>query len=299
MQQVGTGAEVARRASPSPAPQSVLKDPYPPGPHATRPRRARPRKFRARALALIAFGIVAPLAFVGVARPLTSPAPALAEIERLIELAGFGLTQVSVTGYRYTLDSDIFDAIDLENAHTMLAFDTRAAQDRIERLPWVERASIERVLPDRLEVRIFERSPAAVWRRNGRTFLIDATGRVLAAIPPDAMLSLPRVAGEGAAAKAAGLHALLAEHPQAMTRVEVAERIGQRRWALRLTDGGSVQLPAYGEAQAIARWLRVAEARGPGAVEIDVRVEERTLVRAPEGSKAALELAARKVAGGP
>ena len=299
MQQVGTGAEFRWRASPSPAPQSVLKDPYPLGPHATRPRRARPRKFRARALALIAFGIVAPLAFVGVARPLTSPAPALAEIERLIELAGFGLTQVSVTGHRYTLDSDIFDAIDLENAHTMLAFDTRAAQDRIERLPWVERASIERVLPDRLEVRIFERSPAAVWRRNGRTFLIDATGRVLAAIPPDAMLSLPRVAGEGAAAKAAGLHALLAEHPQAMTRVEVAERIGQRRWALRLTDGGSVQLPAYGEAQAIARWLRVAEARGPGAVEIDVRVEERTLVRAPEGSKATLELAARKVAGGP
>ena len=299
MQQVGTGAGVARRASPSPAPQPVLKDAYPLGPHATRPRRRRPRKFRARALALIAFGIVAPLAFVGVARPLTSPAPALAEIERLIELAGFGLTQVSLTGHRYTLDSDIFDAIDLENAHTMLAFDTRAAQDRIERLPWVERASIERVLPDRLEVRIFERSPAAVWRRNGRTFLIDATGRVLAAIPPDAMLSLPRVAGEGAAAKAAGLHALLAEHPQAMTRVEVAERIGQRRWALRLTDGGSVQLPAYGEAQAIARWLRVAEARGPGAVEIDVRVEERTLVRAPEGSKAALELAARKVAGGP
>jgi len=248
---------------------------------------------------LIALGLVAPVAFAGVARPLTSPAPALAEIERLIELAGFGLTQVSVTGHRYTLDSDIFDAIDLENAHTMLAFDTRAAQDRIERLPWVERASIERVLPDRLEVRILERSPSAVWRRNGRTFLIDATGRVLAAVPPDAMLSLPRVAGEGAARKAADLHALLAEHPQVMARVEVAERVGQRRWVLRLSDGGSVQLPAYGEAEAIARWLRVAQARGPDAVEIDVRVKARTLVRAPEGSKATVELPARKVAGGP
>ena len=41
----------------------------------------------------------------------------------------------------------------------MLSFDSRAAQDRIERLPWVERASIERVLPDRLEVRVSERSP--------------------------------------------------------------------------------------------------------------------------------------------
>ncbi|HEY7084783.1 MAG TPA: FtsQ-type POTRA domain-containing protein [Hyphomicrobiaceae bacterium] len=233
------------------------------------------------------------------ARPLNSPAPAMAEIERLVELAGFGLTQVSVTGHRYTLDSDIFDAIGFENAHTMLAFDARAAQDRIERLPWVERASIERVLPDRLEVRIFERSPFAVWRRNGRTFLIDATGRVLAAVPPDAMLSLPRVAGDGAAAKAAGLYALLAEHPQLMGRVEIAERVGQRRWVLRLVDGGSVQLPAYGEAEAIARWLLIADARGPGAVEIDVRVKERTLVRAPEGSKGTMELAARKVAGGP
>ncbi|MBO0741319.1 MAG: FtsQ-type POTRA domain-containing protein [Hyphomicrobiaceae bacterium] len=248
---------------------------------------------------MIALGLVASLAFAGVARPLNSPAPALADIERLIELAGFGLTQVSVTGHRYTLDSDIFDAIGFENAHTMLAFDTRAAQDRLERLPWVERASIERVLPDRLEVRIYERSPSAVWRRNGRTFLIDPSGRVLAAVPPDVMPALPRVAGEGAAAKAAGLHALLAEHPQLMARVEVAERVGQRRWVLRLVDGGSVQLPAYGAREAIARWLRVAEARGPGAIEIDVRVEERTLVRAPAGSKAPMELAARKVAGGP
>jgi cell division protein FtsQ len=301
LQQIGTGAEVERRASRSPAPRPVLNEarPRPLRPRATRPHRSFSRKFRPRALALIALGVVAPLAFASVARPLNSPAPALAEIERLIELAGFGLTQVSVTGHRYTLDSDIFDAIGFENAHTMLAFDTRAAQDRIERLPWVERASIERVLPDRLEVRISERSPFAVWRRNGRTFLIDASGRVLAAVPPDAMPTLPRVAGDGAAAKAAGLYALLAEHPQLMARVDVAERVGQRRWVLRLVDGGSVQLPAYGEAEAIARWLRAAEARGPGAVEIDVRVKERTLVRAPEGSKGTIEPAARKVAGGP
>jgi len=246
---------------------------------------------------LIALGVVAPLAFAGVARPLNSPAPALAEIERLIELSGFGLTQVSLTGHRYTLDSDIFDAIGLENAHTMLAFDTRAAEDRIERLPWVERASIERVLPDRLEVRIWERSPSALWRRNGRTFLIDPSGRVLAAVPPEAMPSLPRVAGEGAAAEAASLNALLAEHPQLLGRVEGAERLGQRRWRLRLTDGGSVELPALGEAEAIVRWQRVATARGGGAVEIDVRDPERTLVRAPQGSKATME-PARTVLGG-
>ena len=55
-----------------------------------------------------------------------------------------GLTQVSVTGHRYTPDSDILDAVGLDDARTMLSFDSRAAQDRIERLPWMERASIER-----------------------------------------------------------------------------------------------------------------------------------------------------------
>jgi cell division protein FtsQ len=232
--------------------------------------------------AFIAVGIAALVVFASAARPLNSPAPALAELERLIELAGLGLTQVSVTGHRYTLDSDIFDAIGLENARTMLGFDTRAAQQRIERLPWVERASIERVLPDRLEVRISERSPFAVWRRGDRYALIDRSGRVLAAVPRDAMPSLPRVAGEGAAGEAAALYDLLAEHPAFMARVAVAERVGRRRWTLRLDDGGGVQLPAQGERQALARALVVAAARGPGAVEIDVRVGERTLVREPE-----------------
>jgi hypothetical protein len=53
---------------------------------------------------------------------------------------------------------------------------------------------------------------------------------------------------------------------------------------LRLADGGTVQLPAHGQAEAIARALGVAAAWGPGAVEIDIRVPERTLVRAPAGA---------------
>jgi cell division protein FtsQ len=232
-------------------------------------------------LALAAVGVIAFLVFAGLARPLNSPAPALAEIERIIELAGFGLTQVSVTGHRYTPDSDILDAVGLGEARTMLSFDSRAAQDRIERLPWVERASVERVLPDRLEVRVSERSPSAVWRLGNRNFLIDKSGRILTGVPKDAMPSLPRVAGEGAATEAARLYAMLAGQPALMARVDVAERIGGRRWMLRLADGGTVQLPAQGEAEAMARALRVASARGPEPSEIDVRVAERTLVREP------------------
>jgi cell division septal protein FtsQ len=117
-------------------------------------------------------------------------------------------------------------------------------------------------------------------------------------VPKGAMPSLPHVAGEGAATEAAGLFGLLAGHPAVMARVDEAERVGGRRWMLRLADGGIVQLPARGEAEALARMLRIAGARGPEAGEIDVRVAERTLVRQPERRKGNVEREGRTVTGG-
>lgn len=303
MQQVGTGSNISRRASQSPAPRPVLKAASTSAdPRTSRrpPRRRTGRKLKrlSPGLVLAVAGTLAVVVFAGVARRVNSPAPALAEIERIMELAGFGLDQVSVTGHRYTLDSDIFDAVDLGSARTMLSFDSRAAQDRIERLPWVERASIERVVPDRLEVRIVERTPFAVWRQGSRFFLIDKSGRVLGPVPKEEMPSLPRVAGEGAPAEAARLFGLLAGQPSLAQQVEFAERIGGRRWMLRLADGSTMQLPADGEAEALARGMLVAAARRPKSSEIDLRVAERTLVREPETGKENMGPVARVAAGG-
>src|ERR1700693_3757152 len=122
-----------RRASQSPAPRPVLSAASPAAARTLRPARRRlGRKLRLQLpmLGLSVVGVNAFLVFAGLARPLKSPARALAEIERIIELAGFGLTQVSLTGHRYALDSDVFDAVGLDSARTMLSFDSRAAPDR-------------------------------------------------------------------------------------------------------------------------------------------------------------------------
>jgi cell division protein FtsQ len=214
-----------------------------------------------------------------------APVPILPEIERLAEVAGLDLRQVSVTGHRFTPDGDIFDAVDLAHARTMLSFDSRAARQRIERLPWVERASIERIFPDRLEVRIVERAPFAVWQVESRTFLIDKSGRVLTPIARDAMPNLPRLAGDGAPVKAAALHALLAKQPGLLEQVRLAERVGDRRWRLVLADGGAIELPASGESVALARAAALMRDGVARANEVDLRVEGRTLVRKPRGGQ--------------
>ena len=304
MRQIGSGQAFWWRASRSPtpslAPRPVLKATAAKRGHApVNLHRRRPRKsiLPLTALGLAGAAVVLVLAGSGTARP---TAPALAEIEHMIDLAGYGLTQVSLTGHRLTSDSDVFDAIDLRNAPTMLSFDSRATRKRIEALPWVDKASIERVVPDRLEVHITERTAFAVWRLGAHHYLVDKTGRELGAVPPHTAPALPRVAGDGAPAEAATLFALLAGQPNLMRRVEVAERIGERRWRLRLLDGGAIELPADGVEEALSRAAAlVAVARAAAIGEIDLRVAGRTLVRElPGGGRPAEHAAAAGVATG-
>ena len=50
---------------------------------------------------------------------------------------------------------------------------------RLQAIAAVQSARARTVLPDRLEVRIVERAPVAVWQNGGMSYLVDAEGRVL------------------------------------------------------------------------------------------------------------------------
>ena len=282
MQSLETGPDIWRRASPSPAPRPVLAnaEDAPPSAAIIRRRRARPHRlprcFLAVLLGLAVLG--------GTASNRTGVADA---IERLCELAGLGLVQVSATGYRFTAASDIFAALDVAHTRTLIFFDSRAARARIEALPWVDKASIERILPDRIEVRISERTPVAVWQRAERSFLVDKTGRVLAAVAGSA-LPLPHMSGQGAPAAVAELIDLSASYPALFGELRLAERVGERRWTLWLADGGSILLPAQGAAAALARAIGLRGLLAGRATAIDLRVASRALLSdaAPERAAA-------------
>jgi cell division protein FtsQ len=55
--------------------------------------------------------------------------------------------------------------------------DTRRSQ--LEQIPWVESASVQRILPNRLRVELTERTPVAFVRDGNRLALIDAHGVIL------------------------------------------------------------------------------------------------------------------------
>jgi cell division protein FtsQ len=212
---------------------------------------------------------------------------ALAPVEHAAELAGLGLQQAAVSGHRFTHDTHIYAALDLDSTRTLLSFDAGAAKARIEQLPWIERASIERIVPDRVEVRVTERVPYAVWRSGADNWLIDRAGRKLQLAPANVMPGLLRVSGAGAGQEAAALSAVLVDFPQIARKLDVAERVGARRWTLHLAGGPSVELPAAGEAEALARLTRLIGSGLGGARRIDLRVSTRVLVHGLDAATAA------------
>jgi len=224
----------------------------------SRPRpRAKPhRRAYGRKLGLILFttlsGALAFSLLTHGGRETRGVASLLQDAQLGLSWAGLGIDQVALRGQRFTSDSDIFDAVDLSNAHSLITFDSAAARGRIEALPWIETASISRVFPGSLDIRVTERKPAALWTIDKRAFLIDASGRVLSGVKPGSQVNLPRIAGEGAPELAQGLLELLRRYPQVWKRFELAERVGGRRWTLHLKDHVTIHLGADREAVAIA-----------------------------------------------
>jgi cell division protein FtsQ len=161
----------------------------------------------------------------------------------MLVTAGLGINEIAVSGHRHTLDQDIFRALGAGSS-SLLFFDVGAARQRVEALPWVESASLVRVLPDKLKVEVRERRPAAAWLDGDRVALVDATGRLLAYVATFVPPELPRITGPGAPEAAAELIAALARFPEISARVDVAHRIGLRRWDLELTGGTRVLMAA-------------------------------------------------------
>lgn len=194
---------------------------------------------------------------------------------------GFAVTRVEIAGERFTPRREIEKAVALDRRQSHFAFDVVAARNRIEALPWVRLASVERLLPDGLSVRIIERKPAAVWRTNEGDRLIDAEGRVLSAIAKGSDTGLPAVSGDGAGPAAPSILPLLAEHPNLVRLTRELERVADRRWNLLLDNGSRVLLPGDGLPAAMA-WAD-KEADGgllaAGLDTIDLRVPGQLVVR--------------------
>jgi len=201
--------------------------------------------------------------------------------------AGLKVDDVLVEGRARTQRSAIMAALGVARDVPILGMDPRAAKRRLESLPWVRQATVERRLPGIVFVRLTEREPIALWQNNGALVVIDEQGKVISGALPSAFTKLPLLVGKDAPSFANALIEMLDSEPDLRARVAAAVRVRGRRWNVRLDGGIDVRLPEDDPAAAwtnLARMQREQSVLERDVVTIDMRVPDRLVVRTAPGA---------------
>ncbi len=200
---------------------------------------------------------------------------------------GFEVENLVIDG-RINLDrSTIRAAVGVDKGDPIFAAELGEIERRLEETSWVADALVERRLPDTLYINITERTPLALWQRQGKLAVVDADGIVLTDANLDKFRALPIIVGEEAPQRAPDLVAMIQAEPALRSRLESAKWIGGRRWDLYLKNGVAVRLPEDDQGLAIAR-LSKAQAEG-GLMDrqieaIDLRDPVRIVVQTKPGA---------------
>lgn len=205
---------------------------------------------------------------------------------------GFRVGEVLIEGRRETEREAALAALGVRRGDALLGVDLNGARESLERLPWVEKAWVERRWPDIIRVRLIEREPLAIWQNDRKFTVIDRAGRPLADADDLArkgnkrIETLPQIVGPEAPVHVGDLLTALDAVPDIRRRFASASWVGDRRWNMRLDNGILVKLPEGDVRDALDRLSR-SQAREKlferDLVEVDLRQEDRMVLRSGVG----------------
>lgn len=207
---------------------------------------------------------------------------------------GFRANVIHLQGTSQAAQKEVLAAAAIKPGVPILDVDLAGLRQRVEGVGWVARARVIRLLPDTLVIAVTQRPLMAVWQHGGRTAMVADNGAVMPQVDPARFSALPLIVGAGANIAAAPLLPLVMNRPRLAQRMSALVRVDDRRWDLRLKDGGVIMLPPEDEGAALTRLDdldRTAKILDLGFARIDLRDPEMVVVR-PRG------VAAPALAGG-
>jgi len=180
------------------------------------------------------------------------------KIERLMS-AGFVVEQIDVMGEGRLNERDIRLAAQIQPGSYFFGVDLDAARDRTESLPWVDRAVVRRLWPNRIVVQVVETTPYALWQNEGQLHLLADSGALI--VPVDASVSVPSALktyiGETAPAEAKIIEAALEPYSDVWSRVDSLVQFPSGRWDLHMRNAAVVRLPVENVDAAVRRLARL------------------------------------------
>ena len=177
----------------------------------------------------------------------------------------------------------ILDALGVVQGDNMFRADPHQLKERLDELPGFGGIQVHRFWPNQITV-VATPLEASVLYRNDQTgdvVPVHMTGEIADEVSQTALYHT--IQGEGALEAYPVLHSELQDFPTIDTRLDYAERRGERRWDLVMVSGTRVKLPS-GDARSEALAVLAALQRETGVLDrqvemIDLRDPARVYVR--------------------
>ena len=166
--------------------------------------------------------------------------------------AGFGISEIHITGNRRTPYSQILEVLGMQPGQSIFSADLWSAQRKLAALEWISSAEIHRRYPDAIFVTLVEKRPFALWQApadahgEAPIWVVERNGTLITSRDVEKFRRLPKLIGDGAPASAADLVDAVQAHRAIAARIAAYSRISDRRWNLILDDGVTVELPEAG-----------------------------------------------------
>jgi cell division protein FtsQ len=208
---------------------------------------------------------------------------------------GFEIAAVTITGQSRMTEHELLAAAGITPRDSLPFLDVNAVREELEKVPLVKSARVMKLYPNRLVVAIEERLPKALWQRDGRVWVVSEEGVPIDELRDDRYLGLPFVVGEGAQKRLLEFSNLMKGAGDLANKVKAGVLVSGRRWNFEMTNGVTVKLPENNPAGALAalnRLQREARILDKDIMFIDLRTDDRVVVRLTEDAAAAREATA-------
>ena len=167
--------------------------------------------------------------------------------EQITAQLGFSVQEITISGINKLEVRQILDELELDSnndaGNSLIFLSTQDAKARIQKFPWVESVSIQKLYPNNLEVKIKEKQAYALWHRGENLSIVDKNGDVITDFVESIFLDLPILIGHGSQRKASEIIEPLRIYPELTAQVRAYRLVSRRRWDLILDNGITIRLP--------------------------------------------------------
>jgi cell division protein FtsQ len=196
--------------------------------------------------------------------------------------AGLRIASIALTGNAHVSREEVLATAGVTGTTSLVFLDADVARSRLQSNPWIADATVLKLYPRELQIRIKERAAFALWQKDGAVSVIANDGTVLEPYVAPGLIRLPLVVGAGAQIGAKEFLALLDRHPAIRDNVRASVLVSERRWNLRLKNGIEVRLPEAGVEDALDTLATLDRQKNlitRDVVIIDLRLSDRVSVQ--------------------